>query len=116
VPREVIEPRLSGVYDPARFAKPLAVSFFDGGAVNYPRASDGLWFVTQYRRWGMLGGASHAGDAQLAAAVSQTGLYREAASIVGVPLPDERRVAVLCDGIAWDGDDRAYLDGFGVRA
>jgi nitrate/nitrite transport system substrate-binding protein len=115
VPRAVIEPRLSGVYDPARFPRPLAVSFFDGGAVNYPRASDGLWFVTQYRRWGMLDGAVTADDAALAAAISQIELYREAASIAGVPLPDERRAAVLCDGRVWDGDASAYLEGFDVR-
>lgn len=50
VPRELIEARLGS---PRGIAP---VRFFDEGAVNYPRASEGLWFITQYRRWGMLAG------------------------------------------------------------
>ena len=56
--------------------------------IRAPR--DGLWFITQYRRWGMLEGAA-ADDAAIAAAISQTALYREAAALAGVPLPDEQR-------------------------
>jgi two-component system, oxyanion-binding sensor len=116
VPRELIEPRLTGVYDAARFPDALPVRFFDGGTVNYPRASDGLWFLTQYRRWGMLEGAA-SDDAAIAAAISQTNLYREAAALAGVPLPNEHRSAILCDGRAWDGSaPGAYLAGFDVRA
>jgi two-component system, oxyanion-binding sensor len=116
VPRDLIAPRLLGVYDGAQLSKPpLAVSFFDGGAVNYPRPSDGLWFLTQYRRWGLLSGDND--DAALASAISQTGLYREAASLAGVPVPEETRADVLYDGRVWDGrDPAAYLDGFAVRA
>ncbi|SAL22490.1 ABC-type nitrate/sulfonate/bicarbonate transporter, periplasmic ligand binding protein [Caballeronia terrestris] len=114
-PRELIEPRLTGAYDPARFPDALPVSFFDGGKVNYPRSSDGLWFMTQYRRWGLLDRPS--GDAEIAVAVNQTALYREAAALEGVELPDEYRRDVLCDGRAWDGEaPRLYLDGFDLRA
>jgi nitrate/nitrite transport system substrate-binding protein len=120
VPRSLIEPRLSGIYDMARLARPpLPVCFFDGGAVNYPRASDGLWFLTQYRRWGLLGGEAGGigGDAAIAASICQTALYREAAALADVPVPAESRADVLCDGRVWDGSDPAgYLEGFTVRA
>jgi two-component system, oxyanion-binding sensor len=116
VPQELIAPRLLGVYDPAQFpTPPLPVSFFDEGAVNYPRPSDGLWFLTQYRRWGLLRGGHD--DVAIAAAISQTGLYREAAARAGVRVPEETRADVLVDNRTWDGADPvAYLDGFSMRA
>ncbi|TKC86262.1 ABC transporter substrate-binding protein [Trinickia terrae] len=102
VPRELIEPRLVGVYEGAQFAKPpLPVSFFDGGAVNYPRLSDGQWFLAQYRRWNLLRDGEGASDAAIAASINQTSLYREAAARCGVPIPEEMRVDVLIDGEAW---------------
>jgi two-component system, oxyanion-binding sensor len=116
VPQELIAPRLLGAYDPAQFpTPPLPVSFFDEGAVNYPRPSDGLWFLTQYRRWGLLRGGHD--DVAIAAAISQTGLYREAAARAGVRVPEETRADVLVDNRTWDGADPvAYLDGFSMRA
>jgi hypothetical protein len=116
VSQDLIAPRLLGVYDPAQFpTPPLPVSFFDGGAVNYPRPSDGVWFLTQYRRWGLLRGDHD--DTAIAAAINQTGLYREAAALAGVRVPEQTRADVLVDNRTWDGTDpAAYLDGFAVRA
>ncbi|MDR5762224.1 CmpA/NrtA family ABC transporter substrate-binding protein [Caballeronia sp. LZ035] len=112
-PRELIEARLSVAHGGDAHALP--VRFFDGGAVNYPRLSDGQWFITQYRRWGMLDHAPD--DAALAAAVNQTALYREAAQAAGIAIPGERRAATFCDGRVWDGgDSAAYLAGFEIRA
>jgi two-component system, oxyanion-binding sensor len=77
--------------------------------------SDGAWFITQYRRWGMLRGA--ADDAAIAAAVNQTALYAQAAQAAGVDVPDEHRAVTFCDARVWDGaDPAAYLDGFAIRA
>ncbi|SAK58898.1 ABC-type nitrate/sulfonate/bicarbonate transporter, periplasmic ligand binding protein [Caballeronia calidae] len=113
VPRALIEPRLAATHGVD--ARALPVRFFDGGAVNYPRVSDGLWFITQYRRWGMLD--ADIDDARIAASVNQTALYREAAQAAGIALPGERRAATFCDGRAWDGGDAAaYLAGFEIRA
>ena len=109
VPRELIASRLG----PVEGVAPLR--FFDGGAVNYPRVSDGLWFITQYRRWGMLSGDGD--DDAVAAAVNQTALYAQAAREAGVALPAERRISTLRDGRVWDGSDaKAYLAGFDMRA
>ncbi|WP_250535307.1 CmpA/NrtA family ABC transporter substrate-binding protein [Caballeronia sp. AZ10_KS36] len=109
VPRELIEARLGARHGIA------PVRFFDDGAVNYPRASEGLWFITQYRRWGML--TAEGDDSAVAAAVNQTALYREAAGASGVPIPAEGQAATLCDGRVWDaGDPVAYVAGFDVKA
>ncbi len=94
VPRELIEAHID------------APRFFDGGAVNYPRVSDGAWFVTQYRRWGMLDAddVTHA----IAADVHQTALYREAA-----------RAASRCPPTTCpprSATAASYLAGFPIRA
>ncbi|MDR5797165.1 CmpA/NrtA family ABC transporter substrate-binding protein [Caballeronia sp. LZ008] len=113
VPRALIEPRLAT--SDGGDARALPVRFFDEGAVNYPRVSDGVWFITQYRRWGMLG--ADIDDAAIAASVNQTALYREAAQAAGIAIPGERRAATFCDGRVWDGGDAAaYLAGFEIRA
>ncbi|CAN7584522.1 ABC transporter substrate-binding protein [Trinickia sp. LjRoot230] len=104
VPHELIAPRLSGRDGGRRFTQPpLAVSFFEGGAVNYPRVSDGRWFLAQYRRWHLLRAdeSDAAGDAAIAAAVNQTALYREAAALADVPIPAETQTDVFCDGAIW---------------
>ncbi|WDD91195.1 ABC transporter substrate-binding protein [Burkholderia sp. FERM BP-3421] len=83
VPREHIAPRLLGDWGPGPYARPpRPLMFFDGGAVNPPRAADGRWFLAQYRRWGMLAGGGD--DAAIAAGVAQTALYHEAAAQAGV--------------------------------
>ena len=89
VPREVIAPRLTGREGGKRFARvPLPVAFFDGGAVNYPRIDEGCWFLTQYRRWGLLRDSQvpAADDEAIAARINQTQLYREAAALAEVPV------------------------------
>ncbi len=77
VPVACVLPRLNGDYGRGPFAQaPVPVRFHDGGAVNRPRAEDGLWFISQYRRWGML--AEPRDDAAIAAAVTMQALYDEA--------------------------------------
>lgn len=97
---ERIAPRLLG--DTGRaLARPIA--FFERGDVNYPRPPDGEWFISQYRRWGLYGGDPR-DDAAIAAAVNQTSLYREAATALGVAVPDdaaEGRIERFCDGAVW---------------
>ncbi len=76
------------------------VSFFDEGAVNYPRVSEGAWFLGQYRRWGLYEDSGD--DMALAASINQTALYRDAARRNGVPIPAEHRSERFCDGVVWD--------------
>lgn len=94
------------------------LSFHDGGAVNFPYLSDGLWFLSQFRRWGWLAQERTESDwARQVAEVHGTARYREAAASVAVQVPAaENRRSVLCDGIVWDGHAaQAYADAFAIR-
>lgn len=118
-PLASIEPRVLGHYSDGlgnvwTDAHPLR--FFGDGAVNMPYHSDGLWFMTQLRRWGLL--REDPDYLAVARRVQQTGLYRDAASALGIAVPDSpMRSAVLMDGRCWDGSDPAgYARSFALHA
>ncbi|QYD72073.1 ABC transporter substrate-binding protein [Paraburkholderia edwinii] len=112
VPVEAIAPRLqretgTGTRLPVRF-------FAGSGNVNYPRPDDGVWFLTQYQRWGMIDARDD--YAQIAAQINQTQLYREAAQNVGVTVPVTQAPQVLIDGCVWDGSNPVqYANTFAIR-
>src|SRR5581483_218567 len=57
VPKEIIAGRLRGDYADGlgrRWRDPDYMKFFGSGEVNYPYLSHGIWFLTQFRRWGLL--------------------------------------------------------------
>ncbi|HEX7907863.1 MAG TPA: CmpA/NrtA family ABC transporter substrate-binding protein [Paraburkholderia sp.] len=93
----------------------LPMRFFDNGAVNYPHAFEGAWFLTQFERWGMLD--ARADYAQIAARINQTQLYCEAAAGVNVAVPGEGAPQVLIDGETWGSDTSplAYARRFPIR-
>ncbi len=93
----------------------LPMRFFDNGAVNYPRAFEGAWFLTQFERWGMID--ARADYAEIAARINQTQLYREAAAGVNVAVPDEDAPQVLIDGETWSSGTSpvAYARRFAIR-
>lgn len=95
---------------------PNHMKFFADGFVNYPYLSDGMWFLTQHKRWGLL--KDHPDYLAVAKAVNQTEIYKQAASALGVSVPkSDLRSSKLIDGVVWDGKDPAkYADGFKVRA
>jgi nitrate/nitrite transport system substrate-binding protein len=94
---------------------PNAMKFFADGAVNYPYLSDGMWFLTQHKRWGLL--QKHPDYMAVARAINQTELYKQAASALKVSVPtSDLRTSKLIDGVVWDGKDPAkYADAFAVR-
>ena len=95
---------------------PNHMKFFNDGSVNYPYLSDGMWFLTQHKRWGLL--KTHPDYLAVAKQINQTELYKQAAAQmkVSVPKSDFRSVKMI-DGVVWDGKDPAkYADGFKVRA
>ncbi|MBM3114496.1 CmpA/NrtA family ABC transporter substrate-binding protein [Jeongeupia naejangsanensis] len=112
---QLIMPRLLGDYGRLGDTAPL-MRFFGGGSVNYPYLSDGLWFLSQYRRWGLL--SQQVDMAAVVRAVNQTALYDEAASALGVLQPaSPMRSSTLIDDRGWDGSDpQGYADGFEIRA
>jgi len=90
--------------------------FHADGEVNFPYLSDGMWFMTQHKRWGLL--AEHPDYATVAQRVQRLDLYREAAASLHVPLPSTvLRSSRLIDGQTWDGQDPvAYADSFALHS
>ena len=95
---------------------PNHMKFFNDGAVNFPYLSDGMWFLTQHKRWGLL--KSHPDYLAVAKQINQIDLYKQAASGLKINVPkDVMRSSKLIDGVVWDGKDPAkYADGFKIRA
>ena len=95
---------------------PNHMKFFNDGAVNFPYLSDGMWFLTQHKRWGLLKGAvAYLG---VATKKNQEELYKQAAAIVTAPIPkSDMRTSKLIDGTVWDGKDPAkYAASFKIKA
>ncbi|MGE8483018.1 MAG: CmpA/NrtA family ABC transporter substrate-binding protein [Pseudomonas sp.] len=118
-PLDCIEPRLLGDYTDGlgnHWQDPHAMRFHSGGEVNLPYLSDGMWFMTQFRRWGLL--RDDPDYLGVARQVQQLDLYREAATAVGVPAQaQEMRSSQLIDGKVWDGSDPAgYAHSFTLHA
>jgi nitrate/nitrite transport system substrate-binding protein len=95
---------------------PNFMKFFNDGAVNYPYLSDGMWFLTQHKRWGLL--KTDPDYLGVAKAINKTDLYKQAAAQVKVNVPkSDMRSSKLIDGVTWDGKDPAkYAAGFKVKA
>ena len=95
-------------------ARPMA--FHAEGEVNFPWLSDGMWFLTQFRRWGLL--REDPDYAGVVREVNRVALYREVAGALGVPVPDTlTRSSTPIDGRVWDGSDpNRYAHGFDIAA
>lgn len=118
-PLDCIEPRLLGTYDDGlgnQWQDPHALRFFADGEVNVPYLSDGMWFMTQFRRWGLL--REDPDYLGIARQVQQLELYRQAADAVGVTAnAQDMRSSQLIDGKIWDGSaPAAYARSFRLHA
>jgi nitrate/nitrite transport system substrate-binding protein len=116
---EVIEGRFMGHYDNGigkKWEDPNMMKFYNDGAVNFPYLSDGMWFLTQHRRWGLL--KDEPDYLGVAKKVNQIELYKQAATLTKTPLPrDAMRTSKLMDGVTWAGKDpKAYATGFKIKA
>ena len=91
---------------------PNYMKFFNDGAVNFPYLSDGMWFVTQHKRWGLI--KEHPDYLAIAKQVNRIDLYKEAAGALKVSIPkDPMRSSKFFDGVVWDGKDpKKYADSF----
>ena len=90
--------------------------FFNDGAVNYPYLSDGMWFMTQHKRWGLL--KDEPDYLAVARKVNRTDIYRQAAAAVGASVPaSAMRTSKFIDGVNWDGKDpKKYASAFAIKA
>ena len=118
-PEEVIAGRFVGDYDNGigkKWKDPNYMKFYGDGTVNFPYLSDGMWFLTQHKRWGML--KTDPDYLGVATKVNQIKLYTEAAGLAGVPVPKSTmRTSKLMDGVVWDGKNpAAYAASFKIKA
>ena len=118
-PVEVIDQRLEGKYEDGlgkKWNDPNYMKFCNDGAVNFPYLSDGMWFLTQHKRWGLL--KEDPDYLAVAKQINQIELYKQAAAQVKLPVPkDAMRSSRLIDGTVWDGKDpKKYAASFKVRA
>lgn len=111
--------RMLGQYDDGlgkRWSDAHPMRFSGDGAANFPYLSDGMWFLTQHKRWGLL--KEHPDYLATARQVNRIDVYRQAAQAAGIAVPaGEMRSSKLVDGVVWDGSNpAAYADAFKVKA
>jgi nitrate/nitrite transport system substrate-binding protein len=116
--KDVIDQRIMGRYQNGlgkTWDDPNYMKFYNEGMVNFPYLSDGMWFMTQHRRWGLL--KDDPDYLAVAKQVNQIDLYKEAATMTKTPVPkDPLRTSKLFDGVVWDGKNpKAYAASFKVR-
>ena len=115
---DAINQRILGRYQNGRgltWDDPHHMKFYNDGLVNFPYLSDGMWFLTQHKRWGLL--KDHPDYLKVATEINQIKLYQEAAALTKTAVPkDAMRTAKLMDGVVWDGKNpKQYADAFKVR-
>jgi nitrate/nitrite transport system substrate-binding protein len=116
---DVINQRILGRYQNGlgkTWDDPNYMKFFNDGAVTFPYLSDGMWFLTQHKRWGLL--KEHPDYLGVAKQINQIDLYKQAAAQLKVSVPkDVMRTSKLIDGVVWDGKDpKKYADSFAIKA
>ena len=115
---DVINQRILGRYQNGlgrTWDDPNHMKFFNDGYVNFPYLSDGMWFLTQQRRWGLL--KQEPDYLAVAKQINQIELYKQAAAQVKVSVPkDPLRTSKLLDGVVWDGKDpKKYAASFAMK-
>ena len=114
---DVINQRILGRYQNGMgrtWDDPNHMKFFNDGAVNFPYLSDGMWFLTQHKRWGLM--KQDPDYLAVAKQINRLDLYKEAASQLKISVPkDPMRASKLMDGVVWDGKNpSAYAKSFKV--
>jgi nitrate/nitrite transport system substrate-binding protein len=117
-PKEVFLARLLGDYDYGDGRKekdPHYMTFFDRHT-NFPLKSHGTWWLTQFRRWGMV--KSPPDYAGIVDRVHRPDLFREVARELGIEAPKEdARKETFWDGTTFDpADPEKYARSFGVHS
>jgi nitrate/nitrite transport system substrate-binding protein len=116
---DVIGQRIMGRYQNGlgkTWDDPNYMKFFNDGAVNFPYLSDGMWFLTQQRRWGLL--KAEPDYLAVATQINQIDVYKDGAALAKVSVPKSPlRSVKMIDGTTWDGrNPKAYADSFKIKA
>jgi nitrate/nitrite transport system substrate-binding protein len=115
---DVINQRILGRYQNGlgkTWDDPNYMKFFNEGAVNFPYLSDGMWFMTQHKRWGLI--KEDPDYLGVAKSINRIDLYKDAAAMAKVSVPkDVMRTSKLIDGTVWDGKNpKAYAASFKIK-
>lgn len=118
-PKEIILGRMLGDYDygDGRKKKDPHYMVFHDRNCNYPQAKFGKWWLTQFRRWGMVNGAPDYEG--VSARVCRPDLFEAAMSEIGVTSAGvDNTPSTLFDGKTFDpmGDLEAYARSFAVNS
>ncbi len=118
-PKEIILGRMLGKldYGDGRVVQDPNPMHFSIRNANYPQPKYGLWWLTQFRRWGMVSGAPD--YEAVVKRVMRTDLYEAAMAELGVTdrVRDDSPFT-LFDGVTFDptGDLEAYAKSFPVNS
>ncbi|TPB56980.1 nitrate ABC transporter substrate-binding protein, partial [Klebsiella quasipneumoniae subsp. quasipneumoniae] len=111
--------RMLGEYDNGlgrRWQDAHPMRFYAEGEVSFPWLSDGMWFLTQFRRWGLL---KQAPDyLAVASRLNRIDVWQAAAQAVGgISTPAATmRSSTLMDGTVWNGSDpEGYARHFAIQ-
>jgi nitrate/nitrite transport system substrate-binding protein len=116
-PKEIILGRLLGDIDYGDGRKEkdkLYMTFFDRHT-NFPLKSHGVWWLTQFRRWGMV---KEAPDYKgIVDRVHRPDIFREVAKEMGVETPREDvKKETFFDGVVFDpAEPEKYAKSFAVH-
>jgi nitrate/nitrite transport system substrate-binding protein len=116
---DVINQRILGRYQNGlgkTWDDPNHMKFYADGAATFPYLSDGMWFLTQHKRWGLM--KEHPDYLAAAKQVNRIDVYKDAATAAKAPIPkSDMRTSKLVDGTVWDGKDpKKYADSFKIHA
>jgi nitrate/nitrite transport system substrate-binding protein len=117
-PKEIILGRLLGKYDhgdgTGEHEDKDYMRFFERGT-NFPWKSHGVWWLSQFRRWGMVKGTP---DYQgVVNKVHRPDIYREVAKEMGISAPaEDTKAEKLLDGVSFDpAKPDEYAKAFAVK-
>jgi nitrate/nitrite transport system substrate-binding protein len=116
--KEIILGRMLGEYDYGDGRKEkdkLYMTFFDRHT-TFPLKSHGVWWLSQFRRWGMV---KEAPDyKRIVDRVHRVDIYREVAREMGLESPrEDMKKETLWDGVAFDpADPEKYAKSFPIHS
>jgi nitrate/nitrite transport system substrate-binding protein len=117
-PKEIILGRMLGKYDYGDGRKehdPYYMTFFVRNT-NFPWKSHGIWWLSQFRRWGMV---KEPPDYKgIVNQVLRPDIFREVAKEMGVETPrEDLKKETLFDGVTFDpANPEQYAKGFAVHS
>ncbi|MBM3343318.1 MAG: ABC transporter substrate-binding protein, partial [Betaproteobacteria bacterium] len=115
---DVINQRILGRYQNGlgrTWDDPNHMKFYNDGVASFPYLSDGMWFLTQHKRWGLM--KQDPDYLGIARQINKIDLYRQAATAAKATAPKETmRTSKLMDGVVWDGRNPAqYAQSFKIK-